>query len=49
MRKFDVRHEGLAPIEIAQAFEQPNTAYLNRCALFILIYADVLRPSSDLL
>jgi RNA-dependent RNA polymerase len=30
MNKFDTKHEDLANIEIAQAFEHPNTCYLNR-------------------
>lgn len=30
MRKFEVRDNKIAPLEIAQAFELPNTCYLNR-------------------
>lgn len=30
MRKFIVKNDKKAPIEIAEAFEDPNTAYLNR-------------------
>ena len=31
MKKFDTKDDDNAPIEIAQAFERPNTCYLNRC------------------
>ena len=31
MKKFDTKDDDNAPIEIAQAFEHPNTCYLNRC------------------
>jgi len=30
MKKFDVLDDEIAPLEIAQAFEVPNTCYLNR-------------------
>jgi len=31
MKKFDTKDVDNAPIEIVQAFERPNTCYLNRC------------------
>ena len=31
MKKFDTNDDDNAPIEIAQAFDHPNTCYLNRC------------------
>ncbi|KDR73538.1 hypothetical protein GALMADRAFT_251265 [Galerina marginata CBS 339.88] len=36
MRKFEVKDDEVAPIEIAQAFESPNTCYLNRPLVMVL-------------
>ncbi|KAF4614826.1 hypothetical protein D9613_002724 [Agrocybe pediades] len=36
MRKFEVKDNEIAPIEIAQAFELPNTCYLNRPLVMVL-------------
>ncbi|PPQ77522.1 hypothetical protein CVT25_011319 [Psilocybe cyanescens] len=36
MRKFEVRDNKIAPLEIAQAFELPNTCYLNRPLVMVL-------------
>lgn len=37
MNKFQGPPTELAAIEIARAFERPNTCYLNRCVLFDLV------------
>ncbi|KAF8912009.1 RdRP-domain-containing protein [Gymnopilus junonius] len=36
MRKFEVANDNIAKIEIAQAFERPNTCYLNRPLIMLL-------------
>ena len=36
MRKFESSQATAADIEIAQAFERPNTCYLNRCGFSTL-------------
>ncbi|KAH9484125.1 putative RNA-dependent RNA polymerase 2 [Psilocybe cubensis] len=36
MRKFEVTDNQVAPLEIAQAFELPNTCYLNRPLVMVL-------------
>lgn len=33
MRKFTAKNDEIAPIEIAQAFDQPKIACLNRCVI----------------
>lgn len=37
MNKFDSKQEDVADIEIAQAFERPNTCYLNRYGLYFIL------------
>lgn len=38
MNKFEGPAEETATIEIARAFERPNTCYLNRCASCLAPY-----------
>ncbi|KAF9526951.1 RNA dependent RNA polymerase-domain-containing protein [Crepidotus variabilis] len=41
MRKFDVANDDVGILEIAQAFEKPNTAYLNRFRPLVMVLEDL--------
>ena len=47
MEKFEVAQVDDAEIEIAQAFERPNTCYLNRCVVLFLQNRNVIMSYPD--